>query len=57
MVMRWFERAIAAVAPQYALKREVARVRMQAVRAHEGASKADGWRPHRPGASANTDHL
>lgn len=55
--MRWFERAIAAVAPQYALKREVARVRMQAVRAHEGASKADGWRPHRPGASANTDHL
>lgn len=25
-------------------------------RAYEGASQRDGWRPRRPGASANTDH-
>lgn len=25
-------------------------------RAYEGASKRDGWKPKRPGASANTDH-
>lgn len=26
-------------------------------RAYEGASQRDGWRPRRPGASANSDHL
>jgi lambda family phage portal protein len=31
-------------------------LRMVGLRAYEGASPKDGWRPRRPGASANTDH-
>lgn len=30
--------------------------RMLGLRAYEGASPRDGWKPRRPGASANTDH-
>jgi lambda family phage portal protein len=33
------------------------RAREMLVRAYEGASQKDGWRPRRGGASANTDHL
>ena len=33
------------------------RARDMLTRAYEGASAKDGWRPKRPGASANTDHL
>lgn len=32
-------------------------VRQVLARAYEGASKRDGWKPKRPGASANTDHF
>lgn len=42
--------------PVRALKRHRARVTLQHVRAYEGASKADGWRPRRPGASGRADH-
>ena len=33
------------------------RERAALTRAYEGASAADGWRPRRPGASANADHM
>lgn len=44
---------IAWASPAVALKRAAARERL---RAYEGASPRDGWRPRRSGASANTDH-
>ncbi len=44
---------IAFVAPGLGLKRLQSRERL---RAYEGASPRDGWRPRRAGASANTDH-
>jgi lambda family phage portal protein len=48
---------IEAVAPQTAVLRQRARVVLDHMaRAYEGASRADGWRPRRAGASANTDH-
>jgi len=40
--------------PDAGLRRFYKRAMLQ--RAYEGASKRDGWRPKRPGASANTDH-
>lgn len=33
------------------------RAREMLTRAYEGASKKDGWKPRRAGASANTDHM
>jgi lambda family phage portal protein len=41
--------------PDRALSRH--RARQLLARAYEGASKRDGWKPRRAGASANTDHL
>lgn len=40
--------------PHEGLRRFRAREMLQ--RAYEGASRKDGWKPKRPGASANTDH-
>lgn len=42
------------VSPQRGIARHFARQRL--ARAYEGASPRDGWRPRRPGASANADH-
>ncbi|MFZ2309604.1 MAG: phage portal protein [Rhodoferax sp.] len=49
------DRLIGAVNPNAGLRR--LRAREMLVRAYEGASQKDGWRPRRGGASANTDHL
>ncbi len=49
------DRFIGAVNPNAGLRR--LRAREMLVRAYEGASQKDGWRPRRSGASANTDHL
>ena len=51
----WLDRAIGWVNPRAGLKRASARDML--ARAYEGASRADGWRPRRAGASARTDHL
>lgn len=40
--------------PSAGLRRSIARDML--TRAYEGASKKDGWRPRRPGASADADH-
>jgi lambda family phage portal protein len=40
--------------PRAGLRRQVARELL--TRAYEGASRKDGWKPRRAGASANTDH-
>lgn len=50
-----FDRVIGAYDPDRGLSRH--RARQLLARAYEGASTKDGWRPKRPGASANTDHL
>lgn len=47
------DRIIGAINPIAGLRRQCARE--QLTRAYEGASTRDGWRPRRPGASANTD--
>lgn len=49
------DRLVGVVNPDRALVRH--RSRQLLTRAYEGASIKDGWRPKRPGASANTDHL
>ena len=49
------DKFIGAVNPDAGLRR--LRARDMLTRAYEGASAKDGWRPKRPGASANTDHL
>ena len=49
-----FDRLIGVFNPVAGLRRHTARELLQ--RAYEGASQRDGWRPKRPGASANTDH-
>ena len=49
-----FDRLIGAFDPVRGLRRHTARELLQ--RAYEGASRRDGWRPKRAGASANTDH-
>lgn len=41
---------VGVISPKAGLSRSIQR------RAYEGASKRDGWRPKRPGASANMDH-
>ena len=57
MAASLLDRVIGAISPQAALKRHRARATLEAVRAYEGASRTDGWRVRRAGASANTDHL
>lgn len=47
------DRVIGVVAPQWALERHFARMRLQ--RAYEAASPRDKWRPRRSGASADAD--
>lgn len=51
----WLDRAIGWVSPRAGLRRVV--VRGALARAYEGASRADGWRPRRAGASARADYL
>lgn len=51
----WLDRAIGWVSPRAGLRRAV--VRGALARAYEGASRADGWRPRRAGASARADYL
>jgi len=48
------DRLIGIFDPIAGIKRHAAREVL--ARAYEGASKRDGWKPRRPGASANTDH-
>jgi len=48
------DRLIGIFNPVAGIKRHAAREVL--TRAYEGASKRDGWKPRRPGASANTDH-
>lgn len=48
------DRVVGYFAPMAGLRRSIAREQLQ--RAYEGASRRDGWRPNRAGASANTDH-
>lgn len=48
------DRLIGYFDPDRGLRRYRSRELLQ--RAYEGASKRDGWRPKRPGASANADH-
>lgn len=48
------DRLIGVIAPEAGLRRM--RARELLTRAYEGASTRDGWRPRRPGASANADH-
>lgn len=48
------DRLISIINPLAGLRRHAARELLS--RAYEGASTQDGWRPRRPGASANTDH-
>ena len=52
-----FDRVIGWFSPAAELKRHRARTTLSAVRAYEGASRNDGWRVRRAGASANTDHI
>lgn len=52
--MNILDRLIGAINPDAGLRRHRSRAMLQ--RAYEGASTADGWRPRRSGASANTDH-
>jgi len=51
----WLDRTIGWISPREGLRRASARELL--VRAYEGASRTDGWRPKRPGASARADHL
>lgn len=48
------DRLVGYFSPRAGLLRNIARE--QLTRAYEGASRRDGWRPSRAGASANTDH-
>jgi len=48
------DRIIGAFNPVAGVRRHMAREVLG--RAYEAASKKDGWKPRRPGASANTDH-
>jgi lambda family phage portal protein len=52
------DRIVGAFDPIQGLRRHTARELLKNAekRAYEGASKKDGWRPRRPGASAETDH-
>ena len=55
--MRLLDRAMELFAPVTAMRRRRARVLLEETRAYEGASRKDGWRPRRAGASANADHM
>ena len=55
LATRLIDQFIGFASPDAGLRR--LRARDMLTRAYEGASTKDGWRPHRPGASANTDHL
>lgn len=48
------DRVVGYFSPRAGLMRNIARE--QLTRAYEGASRRDGWKPSRAGASANTDH-
>jgi lambda family phage portal protein len=48
------DRLVGIFNPDAGLRRLRSRTLLQ--RAYEGASQRDGWKPRRPGASANTDH-
>jgi lambda family phage portal protein len=50
----FIDRIIGAFNPVAGVRRHMAREVLG--RAYEAASKKDGWKPRRPGASANTDH-
>lgn len=55
----WLDRAIGWINPRVGARRLIYRdvwAGELKKRAYEGASRKDGWRPNRPGASANTDH-
>ena len=52
--MNLIDSIVAYLNPDAGLRRQRARAMLSA-RAHEGANKNDGWKPRRPGASANTD--
>lgn len=49
------DRLVGYINPRAGLLRTLAREQLG--RAYEGASRRDGWRPRRAGASANTDHM
>lgn len=51
----WLDRAIGWVNPRQGLRRVSDRKMLS--RAYEGASRTDGWRPRRAGASARADYL
>ncbi|KQO23488.1 phage portal protein [Acidovorax sp. Leaf78] len=51
----WLDRTIGWISPRAGLRRASAREMLG--RAYEGASRADGWRPRRAGASAHADYL
>lgn len=55
MAVSLLDRLIGTISPDTGLRR--LRARELLVRAYEGASQRDGWKPRRPGASANTDHM
>ena len=55
--MSLVEKVIGYFSPELALRRARARTTLSNVRAYEGASRSDGWRVRRAGASANTDHM
>jgi lambda family phage portal protein len=48
------DRLSGGASPRHGLSRHFDRVRLS--RAYESASPRDGWKPRRPGASANADH-
>jgi lambda family phage portal protein len=50
----FIDRLVGLINPDAGLRRVRSRALLE--RAYEGASSKDGWRPRRPGASANTDH-
>ena len=53
------DRVVGYFSPSAGVARQISRSRLAGLqaRAYEGASRADGWRPARAGASANTDHF
>lgn len=55
MTANFIDRLIGLFAPDAGLRR--VRARELLARAYEGASKRDGWKPRRAGASANADHM
>lgn len=54
MARNFIDRIVGYFNPRAGLRRTVARELLG--RAYEGASKKDGWKPRRAGASANADH-